>query len=127
MDGKTYLLDKEFEAVATAVVKHRIVKVGASDDLVIHAAAVGDAMFGVVQHDAAIGARARVALYGITEIEYGGTISQGDLLTSDATGKAVAAAPILGVNNSVIGRAMKSGVVGDIGAVILFPGQIQGA
>lgn len=126
MSGATYLLDKEFTAGQTAVVKHRIVKRDTADDLVIHAAAVGDAMFGIAQHAAAIGERVRARLYGISEVEFGGTITQGELLTSDANGKAVAAAPAAGVNNRVIGIAMVSGVDGDIGSVALFPGQIQG-
>lgn len=127
MAGKTYLLDKEFEAGASAVVKFRIVKRDTADDLVIHAAAVGDAMFGVAQHDAAIGARVRLNMYGIVEVEFGGTITQGDQITSDASGRAVVAAPALGVNNRVIGIAMVSGVLNDIGTVMLYPGQIQGS
>ena len=125
--GPTYLLDKDADAGTAAVNKHRIVKRDAADDQVIHAAAVGDAMWGVAQHDAAIGKRVRLRIYGVSEVEYGGTVTQGDQLTSDANGKAVAAAPAAGVNNRTIGIAAVSGVTGDIGSVTLYPGQIQGA
>ncbi|MBW7997518.1 MAG: DUF2190 family protein [Candidatus Glassbacteria bacterium] len=127
MSGATYLLDKEYEAGASAVTKYRIVKRDTADGLVIIAAAVGDAMFGVAQHGAAIGARVRARLAGISEVELGGTVTQGELVTSDATGRAVAAAPTIGVNNRIIGVAMSSGVVGDIASVLVAPGQIQGS
>lgn len=121
------MLDKEFEAGAAAVVKWRIAKRDTADDLVIHGAAVGDSLLGVIQHNAAIGEQVRLRLAGISDVELGGTVTQGDQLTSDANGKAVKAAPAAGVNNRVIGIAMISGVVGDIGSVLIQPGQIQGA
>ncbi|MEQ8577571.1 MAG: DUF2190 family protein [Balneola sp.] len=120
-------LVKTFDAGA-AVARHRIVKFGADDDKVVQAAAVGDALIGVsAELDIASGERVDVVISGIAEVEYGGNVTRGALLTTDADGKAVAAAPATGVNNSVIGRAGESGVDGDIGSVILAPGQIQGA
>lgn len=111
-----------------AITKRRIVKFGAADFTVIQAAAATDAMFGVAAElDAASGARVDVHTAGLAEVEYGGNVTRGQLLTSDANGKAVAAAPAEGVNNAVIGRAMLSGVSGDIGSVQIAPGQIQGS
>ncbi len=43
-----------------------------------------------------------------------------------ASGRAVTAAPAGGVNNRVIGIAMVSGVVGDIGQMIVSQGSVQG-
>jgi hypothetical protein len=48
------------------------------------------------------------------------------MLTTDSSGRAVTAAPAAGVNNGVIGVAFVSGVLGDIGSVILSQGRIQG-
>tara|TARA_R110000787_G_scaffold26344_32_gene73776 strand:+ start:563 stop:925 length:363 start_codon:yes stop_codon:yes gene_type:complete len=120
-------LTKNFIAGA-AVSPRRIVKFGADDDHVIHGAAVGDALFGITTDlGAATDERIDVHVAGLPEVEYGGTIAAGALLTSDANGKAVAAAPATGVNNRIIGTAMVAGVDGDIGTVLLAPGQIQGA
>lgn len=119
-------LIKTFTA-ETAVAAYRIVKHGSADTNVVQGAASTDALFGVsglVAGDA--GKRVDITLSGTGEVEYGGNVTRGDWLTSDAAGKAVAAAPAAGVNANVIGRAMVSGVAGDIGSVLLAPGRIQG-
>ncbi|EHN77499.1 hypothetical protein SMCF_2974, partial [Streptomyces coelicoflavus ZG0656] len=48
-------------------------------------------------------------------VEYGGPVTRGARLTSDAEGRAVAAAPAAGQTVEIIGRAMVSGVLGDFG------------
>lgn len=127
MSGPNQILAKNFVAEA-AVTKRRIVKVGTADGQVLQAAAVGDASFGIAAElDVALGERIDVHVVGIAEAEAGGAIARGDLITSDATGQAVAAAPATGVNNRVVGIAMVSAVAGDIFPVLLAPGQIQGA
>lgn len=111
----------------TAVAKYRIVKPGSTDDHVVQATAAADALMGVsgfVGGDA--GGRVDIIKTGITDVEYGGSVTRGDWLTSDANGKAVTAAPDVGVNANVIGRAEVSGISGDIGAVLIAPGLIQG-
>lgn len=119
-------LIKTFTAEA-AVAAYRIVKHGASDTAVVQAAASTDSLLGVsVAVPGDLGKRVDIVLSDTVEVEYGGTVTRGDWLTSDANGKAVTAAPAAGVNANVIGRAMASGVVGDIGLVLLAPGRIQG-
>ncbi len=111
-----------------AVSARRIVAFGADERTVIQASAVTSTMFGVSDDVAApaTGDVIDVVLTGVATVEYGGTVTVGALLTTDATGRAVAAAPGAGVNNRVIGIAMVAGAVGDLGAVRLQPGQIQG-
>jgi hypothetical protein len=111
-----------------AVAARRIVAFGADERTVIQAAAVSSVMFGVADDVAApaTGDVIDVVLTGVATVEYGGTVAVGALLTSDSTGRAVAAAPAAGVNNRVVGVAMVAGVVGDLGAVLLSPGHIQG-
>jgi hypothetical protein len=110
-----------------AVTKRRIVKPGGADFKVSQATAVTEALVGVAAElDAADTARIDVVLAGTVEVEYGGNVTRGDWLTTDANGKAVAAAPGAGVNNNVIGRALVSGVSGDIGSMLIAPGRIQG-
>lgn len=121
------LLVENFDAGA-AISPYRFVQPGAADGAVIQAAAVGDAIIGVSDSLGADAAGDRVDIHtvGLAEIELGGSVTRGDWLTSDAVGRAVAAAPAAGVNNSVGGRARVSGVAGDIIDVQLAPGQIQG-
>ena len=109
-------LIKSFMATA-AIAAFRIVKFGATDTEVTQAAAAGDAMMGVsnLVVPTAAGQRVDIVMTDVTEVEYGGNITRGDLLTSDAAGKAVVAA----TTNNVIGMAMVSGVAGDIGSVLI--------
>lgn len=115
-----------FDAGA-AISGNRIVKLSA-DATVVQGAAATDALLGVSdQNGAASGERIDVTLDGVAEITLGGTVTRGALLTSDANGKGVAAAPSAGVNNRIIGMALVSGVSGDIIDVLLSQGSMQGA
>lgn len=122
-------LTKTFQSGA-AIVRARIVKFGADERTVVQAAgaAATEFMFGVADM---IGAAAAaepqdVILEGVATVEYGGTVAVGAMLTSDSVGRAVTAAPAAGTNNRVIGVAMVAGVVGDLGAVLISLGQVQG-
>ncbi|HMN55647.1 MAG TPA: DUF2190 domain-containing protein [Ottowia sp.] len=120
------LLTKSFVAEA-AINTYRIVKFGTTDDAVIQGAAAADALIGVVESVApALGERCDVVLAGIAEVKLGGGVTRGGLVTSDGTGQGVAAAPAAGANNGVIGRALMSGVSGDVIPVLLSPGTTQG-
>lgn len=117
---------KTFTAEA-AVAAYRAVKHGTADTNVVQGAASTDALLGVSSQVAGdAGKRVDITLAGTAEIEYGGAVTRGDWLTCDADGKAVSSAPAAGVNANVIGRAMVSGVAGDIGSVLLAQGRIQG-
>lgn len=119
-------LIKNYTAEA-AVLAHRIVKFGAVDGDVLHGAAATDSLVGVVDTlDAAIGERVDVIRSEIADVEYGGAVTRGAPLTSDATGRAVVAAPSTGANVRLIGTAELSGVVGDIGKVFISPSVMQG-
>lgn len=119
-------LFKTFTA-ESAVSAYTIVKHGTADTNVVPAAASTDALLGVCGMVAGdLGKRVDIVLDDIAEVIYGGTVTRGDWLTSDANGKAITAAPGAGVNANVIGRAMVSGVSGDIGTVLLALGRIQG-
>jgi len=118
---------KNFTA-ETAIGQYRAVAFGSTDGSVVQGAAVTDLLIGVCAQPAggAIGERVDVVMDGITEIEYGGTVTRGALLTTDSLGRAVVAAPASGVVNNLIGRAAESGVLGTIGSVILLQTQIKG-
>lgn len=120
-------LIKEGTAEA-AVTKYRIVKFGATDGGYVQSAAAGDFHAGVYgeNFDVANGERLGVIKQGIADVEYGGAVTRGAPLTSDANGKAVVAAPAAGANVRIIGFAEVSGVAGDIGPVWVEPGLMQG-
>jgi hypothetical protein len=105
----------------------RIVKVGAADFAALQASAVSDKLLGVsTEIDAAAGERIDVVHKGTADLKLGGTVARGDFLTTDASGQGVTAAPAGGVNNQIIGRALLSGVNGDIIPVLVAPGMLQG-
>ncbi len=127
MGRTTTGLIKSLEATA-AITKRRLVTFGAADGTGIQA--VGGAAYirGVNSElDTAVGERASVLMTGcVADVEYGGAVTRGDPLTSDATGRAITAAPAAGANAFIVGYAEVSGVLGDIGSVDVLPGRIQG-
>ena len=120
------VLSRSFKAEA-AVAANTLVKSGTADGNVMAAAAVTDAILGVsTDIAAAINERTDVIINGVADVLYGGTVTRGDWLTCDSSGRAVSAAPAAGTNNNVIGRALVSGVVGDIGQCVISINRIQG-
>lgn len=117
---------KAFKAEA-AISKRRIVMFGTTDDLITPATGSTSLAIGVTTEiDSAIGEVTDVVMSGLTDVEFGGTVTRGQYLTSDATGRAIAAAPAAGVNASIIGQAMVSAVVGDVGPALITQSRIQG-
>jgi hypothetical protein len=108
--------------------KYRIVKFSA-DGVVVQGAAATDSIIGVVDIPAlnvASGNRVDVVHDDIAQIEYGGTVTRGDLLTSDSVGRAITASPATGVNNRIIGVALVSGVASDVPYVLINLGSVKG-
>ena len=102
-----------------AVAPRRIVKYDDADGKVVQSSAAADAHVGISGRAAAAsGGRVEIARVGIADIEYGGAVARGALLTADGDGKAVTASG----GNRVVGIAEVSGVAGDIGQVLLAPG-----
>lgn len=125
-------LTKAFTA-GGAIVSYTLVKFGADDNTVVAAAAATDSIIGAVAlvappgSNAASGDSVDVQLEGIADLKAGGNITRGGLVTSDASGFVVAAAPGAGVNNRIVGVALASAVANDIIPVHLNLGSIQGA
>jgi hypothetical protein len=120
------LLNKNYLAEA-AISAYRIVKPGTSDGNVLQGAAATDFLMGVCESvGPALGERCDVVKSGIADVEFGGAVTRGAAVTSDANGKAVAAAPAAGSNVRIIGFAEVSAVAGDIGPILVAPGVMQG-
>jgi hypothetical protein len=127
MMGQTSGIEKSVKCAAAIATAYLIAKFGSDDDTLAQATASTEILIGIFQHTtAAAGDEVRVMLDGISKVVLGGSVTRGDYLTSDANGKAVAAAPGAGVNANIIGQAMASGVANDIIPVHLAPGRIQG-
>jgi len=110
-----------------AITAFRIVKRGTSDDEVLQGAAAADKVFGIAgELGADIGERIDINQGGQPDVEYGGVVSRGDELVSDANGKAVKAAPAAGANVRIIGFASVDAADGDIGPMDYAPGVMQG-
>ena len=120
------ILVRNFRAEA-AIAAFTIVKAGSADGQVLAGAAAADRLTGISTDIPVVtGERCDVILAGVADTLYGGVVARGDLVTSDATGRAVTAAPAVGVNNRIIGVALVSGVAGDIGQVQISQGMQQG-
>lgn len=123
------LIIKNFIADGT-INPYRILKHNNSDTDVVQASSETDYIIGVSDEVGASSAeRVDVTMNGIAQIELGGTVTRGEELTSDANGKAVSISSLpKGVNYRSIGKALVSGVSGDIAPVLLnlnvinFPG-----
>lgn len=111
-----------------AIGKNRICKFGSSDGAVLLATGSTDKSIGVSDGagDAVAGDTVDVKLDGLHEVVLGAAVTRGDPLTSDANAAAITAAPAAGVNAYTIGRALVSGVAGDIIPYFAVPGVIQG-
>lgn len=108
-----------FEA-ESAIEKYRIVKFGTADNLIGKASAASDAIVGISigNFDIEIGEGCDVMRSNISPVVYGGNITRGQPLTSDADGKAIVASG----GQRIIGFAEESGVLNDIGSVLICPG-----
>lgn len=115
---------RSYEASA-AVAGYRIVKFSdaASSSKVAHAAANTDPLMGVSDAMGAdIGGMADVHRGGLVSVQLGGAVNAGDPLTSDANGKAIAAAAAVATTVRIIGYADAPGVADDIIDAFLAPG-----
>ena len=111
-----------------AIPINRLVKFGTGDRNVTLATVATDFILGPVNETAiAIGERVDVVRVGIAWVEAGAAIPRGSPITADAVGRAVVAAPGVGVNNRIIGFADETATAaGDVIRFMIEPGLMQG-
>ena len=99
--------------VAEATVEgYRIIKAGTGAMSCVKASAATDKLLGTSDElDHATGEMVDVGVIPVAPVRLGGTVAAGDLLTSDANGKAIATTT---TGNAYIGRAEIAGVADDI-------------
>lgn len=117
--GKIITLD----AGSAAIERHRIIALGTEDYQAVQATSPSNIIGVTTETGAPAEGRVDVILDGVATVEYGGTVTRGDFLTSDANGCAVTAS----AGDEIVGRALISGVSGDYGSVIVGPGKLVGA
>jgi Uncharacterized conserved protein (DUF2190) len=110
------ILTKTYTAGGT-IAARTIVKFGAADFAVVAAAAAADLAVGVSDVLAVVaGERVDIHVSGLADVVYGGAVTRGQALTSDAQGRAIAAS---NAGEICIGFAEVSGVANDIGSVAI--------
>lgn len=121
------LLTKNRKAGA-AIAAYTIVKPDATAGQVVAAAAAADKAIGVTTDVAAsAGERADVIMLGDAKVVAGAAFADGDLLMSDASGRAIVAAAAAGANVRTIGVAREAAsAAGDIVEINVQPGVFQG-
>lgn len=112
-----------------AIGARALVKFGSADGTVVAATAATDSIVGVCVQPGGAGSgdRVDVAISGIAEIKFGGTVTRGGTVTANSDSEGVAPAPAAGVVNRIVGIALQSTSDGDIGDVLLAQGEVQGA
>ena len=106
-------------AAGAAIAAYRFVEVKANDNEAHQAASNAAKIVGTSGRSAiGSGETADVAVAGISEIQAGAAVTRGDLLTSDANGKAIPAA----AGQRIGGIAMAIAVAEDIFDILLSPG-----
>jgi hypothetical protein len=101
----------------------------AADRTVLLADSATAPVIGVCQDDATSAQRTQIRTGGRTTIVYGGTVTRGDLLTSDSTGRAITytkatvftGTPYIVSGSPVYAVAEESGVVSERHMVLLSP------
>lgn len=101
----------------SAIAAYRIVTKGSTEKVDVQASAVANALMGV-NGGVAVAAGERFDCYinGIVPVEYGGNVTRGNKLTTDASGRAVV---IAAATDRVIGIAWEDGDLGTIGSTLL--------
>lgn len=111
---RTDMFIKSYRADA-AILPFRIVRAGAADASTAQASAASNPIMGV--HGslaAAAGDVTDTVVGGYASVQYGGTVTRGDPLTSDAQGRAIVATT---AGQRIVGFAVLAGVANDIGTV----------
>lgn len=103
-----------------AVGRYRIIKAGAGVKSCVLAAAATDKLLGTSDELAHVtGEQVDLAVGPVPFVVLGGTVAQGDALTSDANGAAIATTT---TGNRIIGFAEVAGVAGDEITYLRAPG-----
>ena len=108
-----------FKAAADLTTKQYLFAVVASETTVNVAAATTARMIGVIYNTPASGQTVQIVNAGIAFVYAGGSVSTGNPVSTDGTGKAVAVVPGTDTTRYVAGTALADGSSGDLIPVLL--------
>lgn len=91
----------------------------ASNDSVVEVAAETDVALGVLNNAPTAGEAAEVGLTGIVKVKLGANVARGAMVGHDATGAGISRTVAAAGTGKVYGRALESGVTGDVISVAL--------
>jgi hypothetical protein len=107
--------------------QYKFVKLDSSGQAVLCSGAT-DRPIGVLQNNPASGEEAEVLVAGGTKVKAGGTVSEGTILKTNATGLAAALTVGTDTTHYIVGTSLVDGVSGDvISAVINCASAARGA
>jgi hypothetical protein len=113
---KPILLDSMNATADLSAKQFFAVKVDASnDEAVVICSVQGERAYGILQNNPKAGWSASAMVAGISKAVYGGTVTRGDQLMVDANGRLITQTG----TNVVVGIARVSGVVNQVGSVLL--------
>lgn len=88
----------------------------AADLTILRQGSANGRIAGILQNKPAIGEPADICFEGVSKVVFGGTVTRGDYLTTDTSGRLVTAT----TGQLACGQAMVSGVVSDVGTAQIF-------
>lgn len=101
--------------ITVNVEANRLLKFAAADGEMALATAPTDLPAAVSRRKRSAGERDDVGVIGVFPLEYGGVVTRGQKLTTDASGRGVVADP----GEQIWGTAWESGGLGTIGSILL--------
>lgn len=106
-----------------AVTRNRFVETGTNDEDAAMVNGLGDQVIGVALETAADNASVQVAHGGIVIVDSGAAVTRGNLVRSDASGRAVAYTPGVATATRAAGVALESAAgAGERISILLIPG-----
>ena len=113
---------------AAAIDPHTLLTLGTAADSTVQEAGDNEEIVGAVgEYAVASGDQAPVIICGVAQIKLGGAVTRGGQVKADASGQAVAVATTGTTNQNSAGKALKSGVSGDIIPILIQPQVIRPA
>lgn len=95
--------------------QYKFVVINSSGQLAVVSAAGGDADGVLADKPSAAGRAGKLVYGGKTKVLYGGSVTAGEKLQSNASGQAITAA----LGDHVLGKALVDGSSGDVGEILL--------
>jgi hypothetical protein len=116
-----YAFDQSFITLQAAdnltAYRYRVMRISGENLCNVASNVAANTAFGILDNDPTSGQAARVAVAGVTKVYSGGTVTAGLLLTHNSSAQVLNATS----GQLVVGRALQTGVAGDLVSVFIQP------